>query len=437
MSRSAGMLFLVLVCWVPMRAPDAQAQEAAAPVTLTLQEVLRRAVQRAPEIALAHAQAERAVQAVRETRSANLPQVVTGTGLAYNNGFPLSIEGSAPSLFQVGFSQSILSRRNKNLILEAERSSDASRIGSESAENDLGARWALVYFALHQARKSEALWDKRVESAEQQQRIAATQLEAGRIRPVDLTLAEAAVLEARQQSLIVREQGKVAESELRNAVGLPPGARIETVDPAIDSALPPASADELYRRALETHPQVRQAEARLRAREFHVEAEKGESWPRLELVSQYALFSRANNYQDFFNRFTRNNFLFGLSVQFPVFNGFRTDARVAQSRQEAAEARLELERLKNEIRLGIDRSLSALAIARAATELSRKQLEASRQLLEVNESLFESGRLPAKELEDVRNQVREKELAAVEADRMRFERAVDVLRSVGIISSLF
>lgn len=102
MSRSAGMLFLVLVCWVPMRAPDAQAQEAAAPVTLTLQEVLRRAVQRAPEIALAHAQAERAVQAVRETRSANLPQVVTGTGLAYNNGFPPASKVPPPRFSRSG-----------------------------------------------------------------------------------------------------------------------------------------------------------------------------------------------------------------------------------------------------------------------------------------------------------------------------------------------
>lgn len=341
MSRSAGILFLALVSCVPARPAGAQTPDAAAPVTLTLQETLRRAAGRAPEIALARAQAERALQAVRETRSANLPQVLTGTGLAYNNGFPLSIEGSAPSLFQVGFSQSVLSRRNKNLILEAEQSSEASRIGPEATENDLAARWALVYFALHQARKSEALWEKRVESAQQQQQIAATQLEAGRIRPVDLTLAESAVLEARQQALVMHEQARVAESELRNAAGLPPGTRIETVEPSIDSALPAQSADELYHRILETHPQVRQAEARLRAREFHVQAEKGESWPRLDLVSQYALFSRANNYQDFFNKFTRNNFLFGLSVQVPVFNGFRTGARVAQSRQEVAEARLD------------------------------------------------------------------------------------------------
>ena len=436
MSKAAGFLALMLTWCAAARVSHAQAPEPGAPVTITLQDLLRRALQRAPEMALARAQADRALQAVRETRSANLPQVVTGTGLAYNNGFPLSIEGSAPSLFQVGVSQSILSRRNKNLILEAEQSSEANRIGPENAENDLAARWALLYYALHHARRAEALWATRVESTRQQQRVAANQLEAGRLRPVDLTLAESAVLEARQQELIVHEQARVAESELRNAAALAPGTRIVTVEPSVDQALPGDSADELYRKALETHPQVRQAEARLRAREFHVEAEKGESYPRLELVSQYALFSRANNYQDYFNQFTRNNFLVGLSVQLPVFNGYRTSSRVAQSRQEVAEARLELQRLQNEIRQGIERSLSALSIARAARQLSEKQLEASRQLLAVNESLYESGRIGPKELEDARGQVRDKELGILDALRVLFEREIEVLRMSGAISSI-
>ncbi len=434
MSKSAGLLVLLMAGWVAARGSEAQAPEPGPALTLTLDETLRRALARAPEVALARAQADRAAAAVSETRSANLPQILTGTGLAYNNGFPLSIEGSAPSLFQVGFSQSILSRRNRNLILEAEQSRDASRSGPEAAENDLAAHWALVYYALHHARKAEALWETRVQSAVEQQQIAASRLEAGKVRPVDVTLAEAAVLESRQQALVAREQARVAESELRAAAGLPDGTRLQTVEPQLDPA--PSTPEELYRRALEVHPQVRQAEARLRAREFHVEAERGEAYPRLELVSQYALFSRANNYQDFFNRFTRNNFLFGLSVQVPVFNGFRTRARVAQSRQEVAESRLDLQRLQNELRLGIERAVSAVAIARGARQLADRQLAAARQLLAVNQSLFEGGRIAPTQLDEARNQVRERELAALEARRALFERAIELLRVTGTLHTI-
>src|SRR5512143_3936584 len=116
MNRAAAIICVLLVC----RAPVAGGSEAADPAALTLADTLRRILARAPEVALARAQADRALEAVREARSANLPQVVTGTGLAYNNGFPLSIEGAAPSIVQFGVTQSIFSKKNKNLILEAE-----------------------------------------------------------------------------------------------------------------------------------------------------------------------------------------------------------------------------------------------------------------------------------------------------------------------------
>src|SRR5207247_9781098 len=133
---------------------------------------------------------------------------------------------------------------------------------------------------------------------------------------------------------------------------------IKTAEPSIDPQTLDLPVETLYRRALETHPEIQQAEAELRAKEFHVAAEKGEFLPRLDLVGQYALFSRFNHYQDFFNRFARNNFLAGLSIQIPVFNGFRTDARVAQSRQEELEARSRLERWKSELKLDIEGGVS-------------------------------------------------------------------------------
>ena len=91
--------------------PVLGAAEAAPPgapaEALTLEAAVRAALERAPEVALARSGAERAGAAVGETRSLNRPQIVSGTGLAYNNGYPLSLEGSAPSLFQVAVSQEI------------------------------------------------------------------------------------------------------------------------------------------------------------------------------------------------------------------------------------------------------------------------------------------------------------------------------------------
>lgn len=140
--------------------------QSAEPGAITLQQAVQMAVQKAPEVAIAQVQEARSLQALRETKASNLPQLVAGTGLAYNNGFPLSIEGAAPSIVQVAVTQSIFSKKNKNLILEAEQSAKTSRLAAESVRNDLAVKAALAYFKLHQARKLASLWGLRRQALE-------------------------------------------------------------------------------------------------------------------------------------------------------------------------------------------------------------------------------------------------------------------------------
>jgi outer membrane protein len=402
---------------------------------LTIQEAVRMTLARAPEVIIAEAQSIRASEAVRESRALNRPQLVIGTGLAYNNGYPLSIEGAAPSIFQVSVSQAIFSKRNNNLIHAAEENGKAGKLGAEAARNTLASRTALVYFELFQANKVAALAVNRLETARKQQEIIEVQLGAGKVRPVEATLARTATSSAQQQLLEVKEQMRMAEAELQALTGLPANTSIETVEPKIESPL--LDEDTLYKRALEITPEILQAEATLRSKEFHVEAEKGEGRPQLDLVSQYALFSKANNYDEYFNRFTRNNYLLGLSVQVPLFNGSRTSARVAQSRQEVTEARCRLESMKSGLKLSIQKEMSALRVAKGASDLAKNEIAATKETIQISEALLDAGRISPKDLEDVRSQLYQKELSQLEAEQTLFQRRLALLRITGMIASAF
>jgi outer membrane protein len=402
---------------------------------LTLQEAVKMTLEHAPEALIAEAQAVRAREALRESRSLNLPQVVTGTGLAYNNGFPLSIEGAAPSIFQVGAVKPILSKKNNNLIREAEQSAKAGQIGKDAARNDLASRTALIYYELYRARKIIALTSVGLATAGKQLELAESSLGAGRVRPVDVTMAKNAVNSARQQWLAAREQENLAETELRELTGLSEVISIQTQEPQINSPIFESDADALYKKAVESVPEILQTAANMQAKEFHVEAEKGEKLPRIELVGQYALFSRTNNYEDYFNRFARNNYLLGLSVQLPLFDGFRTSARVAQSLQEVSEERFKLQRMKSDLKLNIQRGLSALRIAHGAFDLALSESEAAREMVQVNETLLASGRVGAKEIEESRMQVQQKELALINAGHALFQRKLELLRVEGSLAS--
>jgi outer membrane protein len=402
---------------------------------ITIQEAVQMALAHSPEALLAKAQSLRAQEALRETRSSNLPQVVIGSGLAYNNGFPLSIEGSAPSIFEVVASQPIFSKTNKNLAREAEETGKASILGIDSARNEIASETARAYYELHQARKSIAVVSARVDSARKQQAQVESLLVAGRVRPVDAKMTNVARLNLEHQLSIAQEQEKVAETLLLELTGISDKASFRTVEPQIENPIFSMREENLYQQTLESTPEILQAEAAVRAKELHIEAVKGESLPKMEIISHYALFSRTNNYQDYFNRFTRNNFIVGLSVQFPVFNGFQTSSRVAQSRHEAAEANYRLQNMKSSLKLNIQRELSALRIAQSAVELAHSEVDAARENLQVNDVLLESGRISAQELESLRSTLQQKELAQIESDQALFQRKLSLLRVAGIIAS--
>lgn len=400
---------------------------------LTIQEAVQLALEHSPDILLAESQAIRAGEAVREIRSLNRPQIVTGTGLAYNNGFPLSIEGAAPSIFQIGLSQSILSKKNNNLIREAEEAGKAGRFNKESAGNALVSKTAAAYFRLYQTRKLIALTTDRLEAALVQQEMTESLFQAGRILPADVTSAKIATSSVRQQLLVAKEQANLAETELISYTGLPTPVSIHTVEPSIKSPAFEAEVDTLYQQVLENSPEIHQAEADIRSREFHLEAEKGERLPKLNLVGQYALFSRSNNYEEYFSRFSRNNYLLGLSVQFPVFDGFRTSARVAQSRQEVSEARYRLDRLKSDLKLATQRGVSALRMAKGEMDHVRNEVAAIRENIQASEALLESGRISNSEFEDIKSQLFQKEYARLEAEQILFQRKLELLSITGDI----
>jgi outer membrane protein TolC len=405
------------------------------PETLSLQEAVRLALARSPEILLAEAQSLRASNALREARALRLPQVVAGTGLAYNNGFPLSIEGSAPSIFEVGASQSIFSKTNNNLIREAEETGKAGKLGKESARNEIAERIALVYYGLHQSRKNIALISANLESARKQQAQIESLFAAGKAIHLDVTMAGIAIQSLQLRLQEIQENEKILEFELLEKTGLPGTASIRTIEPQIDNPIFNAQGETLYQQAIQSTPEILQAEANVRAKEFHIEAEKGESYPRIAIISNYALFSKMNNYQDYFKNFVRNNFIIGLSMQVPVFNGFRTGAKVAQSKQEAAETRFQLQNLKSGLKLNIQRELSALRIAGGKAELARNEVKAAEENLQVNQSLFESGRISAQEMENIRSTLQQKQLALLETDQALFQRKVTLLRAAGIVAS--
>src|SRR4030095_6730835 len=102
-SKFPGSLFLMLLSHV------SYAEE----LRLTLAETLRRASQNNHEVLLAQVGSQTAAARAGLEKAAFYPHLSVGSGAAKTWGFPLSIEGSAPSIFEVNFSQTLYDHRQR------------------------------------------------------------------------------------------------------------------------------------------------------------------------------------------------------------------------------------------------------------------------------------------------------------------------------------
>src|SRR5690349_80165 len=103
-------LVLLLACAIVLRAEIR---------SMTFRQALEAAARQNPEIMMARLDEEKSRHAVQVARDPFLPRITVGSGLAYSNGFPMSIEGSAPSVVQAQAVQYIFNRPQTLSVAQA------------------------------------------------------------------------------------------------------------------------------------------------------------------------------------------------------------------------------------------------------------------------------------------------------------------------------
>ncbi|MEZ5354140.1 MAG: TolC family protein [Bryobacteraceae bacterium] len=405
--------------------------------TLTLRQTADLALRQSPDALLARLEQKKAASQVDLARDAFHPKIYAGSGLAYVYGFPQSIEGAAPSVVQARAVASIYDKRQKLLVAQAR-------------ENVRGAGEAA-------GRKSERALAEAIGlhlEAERMQRMAvsARAIQEGSARMA--AIVEARVNEGREIRLelekakleVIRAEQKIAEWDgarehmealLAVALGFPEGDRAHPAGEERTMPEVPASLDAVVESAAQESREIRELESAIAASSLRVEAERAARYPKLDLVAQYGLFAKFNNYEDYFRRFQRNNAQIGVSVQVPLWLGPAAKALVAQAEGDAAGARVELNRARGRIRVEAEQRLREVREAETAQTVARRELEVSRAEVSVELARMEEGRTTMQSVERARIAEQER-WAAYLAVRERAERARYALleRTGGLVAAL-
>ena len=398
--------------------------------TMTLRQAVELALRQNPDIALARLDEEKARAGIRVARGPFIPRVVVGSGLAYSNGFPMSIEGSAPSIIQANAQQYLFNRPQNFQIAQAREEARGATISVLNKRDEVAYRVAGLYLDAERFGRVGTQARKDIESQQHVLESTRAQVLEGRALPITEKQAALALARIRQTVGDLEDQQAAAETQLAIALGFPAEDRVRAADEERTVPAMPASNEEAVQSALESSKDLRQLQSQIAAKQLQMRGERAARLPRVDLVAQYALLGKYNNYDQYFNRFQRNNGEIGVAVQFPLFSP-GVGAQLAQSEADLNHLKIELATARNRIAADLEQAFRDVRKAEAALEVSRLDLDVARAQLDVDLAMMQEGRFTLRQAEEARIAENDKWIALYDAQYALERARWNVLRLSG------
>ena len=359
---------MFMVRWASVIAAICLLSSLASAEKLTLKRAVELALRNSSTAVIAGADESKAKQGYFEIRNQFLPQVVFGSGIAYSHGFPLSLEGSAPSIVNLNSSQYLINFAGRDFLKAAKIDWNAASRTNDDKRGQVILDTALTYAELDKYAASLRILEDQQEAAERAQKVAADRFNAGLDPEMEVTKAKLNAARVRVSAANSRGNADLLRLHLSQLTGLPAEA-IETVTESIPPL--PDIVSAMTRQQIEQQNAVRSAEESADAKALRARGEHRVNLPTIDFAAQYALLSRYNNYDEFFKTFERHNFTVGVVIRFPLFNPAQ-NARAQAADAEALRARKEAEALKGQIAsdaLKLQRTVEQLQASRDVAKL--------------------------------------------------------------------
>lgn len=155
------------------------------------------------------------------------------------------------------------------------------------------------------------------------------------------------------------------------------GKKPASLAPAKPASLPAASVNQLVDAAARVHPTIRAAMADADAAKFEFESTKGNFLPEVSLQGQATVGDDVGGIEG------RNNEYSGkLQFSWNIFNGGRDSAFTRETGERLAEAQIRVDKVRRELKEGIERSHAAVTTTTDRIRALRDQLDANRQVVE-------------------------------------------------------
>lgn len=383
-----------------------------------------------PDVVLARLDRQHAEYGIQVAQDPFRPKVYAGSGLAYTYGYPNSIEGNAPSLFQVRTDMAIFNRPKSYNVASAREIARGAELGTQAKAEEVAYQAADLFLRASQLEHQNETLNNQLPSLQRVVQTTAVSVSEGAELPLELQRARVNLAMSEQRLGSSKLDSDYYEMMLAVALGYSANDRVKPVDSNLSDIAAPPSETEAADTAMRGNKDLRQMQANILAKAMDVRSFKAARLPQIDLVAQYAFFARYN-YEQYFQKFQHNNFQLGASVSIPILIGSASNGLAQEAYTDMQKLRVQMDQTRNRILAETRRSYQIWQSAQSMRNLSRMQLDLAREELTVLLAQNGEGRIPVSRVEQARVEEGNKSMVFYEADVQELRAKLAILRQTG------
>lgn len=359
--------------------------------SLTLDRAIVLALEHHPSLLAADANSRSAASGVTQALSAYYPSLNASANFTRTDGV-FVFNPSIPARNQtynnytsgLQLQQTIFDfGRTTGRVSASNRLLDAAESDYQSTQYAVVMNAQVAYFSLMQAEQVTMVNEEAVDRAEGHLKQAQAFYTVGRRPQFDVTKAEVDLANANVDLIRSRNQVQLARLQLENAMGVRPAGEY-SIQKGFDLQPVTLTLDSIMSIAMGQRPELTSARSRLEANNALVSAAWDQHLPTLSLLSSWNWSNF--DYSPLFRRWTA-----GLTVSFPVFQGFAISAQTDQARANADASRANLEILIESVMLDVEQNFLGIKEASERIAATSKLVEQAEQSLTLAEKQYAAG----------------------------------------------
>ena len=366
-----------------------QAQDAATPRHITLQEAVQLALKHNHFVRIANFQVEEKQHAKEVAKSAYIPSIknesrlfevtdsqfiqIAAGSLGTAAGTPIPTQ--SVTLNQGGHtfitSGTTLAEPLTQLFTRVKPTNDmaradlnATRANSQQTENEVALKVHQLYYRVLIAQLHRDATQAKIKATQTLQSERVQQVKYGSTLDEELVESRAQALQAKQELLTTELQLSDLTLQLDDAIGLPLTTEL-ALDPTVPGIQTTCERDECIKTALKSHPEIIAAREEVRKATAAVQLSKADYIPDFSAFARYS-------YQDNVPFLARNFGTFGVNFEYDIFDGGRRRAATRESNAALAEAKENLERVTDDVQLRVQVAYNKLRRTREMVSVSEE-----------------------------------------------------------------